>query len=187
MTVYSWRRPSAARIAAVLDGARAEQPAYPGRGGTARGEHPAGYRHAVQSRHVGHGDAVMARAAMALDSWAAPHGIGATITPSGARPVLGETVVQCIRLGPLWVLAACRVVWRVDEADRVGFAYGSLSAHPVRGEEAFVVSRDPAGVVRVRITVFSRAGTWPTRLAGPVGWWLQKRTARRYLAAIARA
>lgn len=185
--VYSLRRPSAERIAAVLAASRAAQPTYPEVGGTASDEHPPGSRHARQSRHVGYGDAVLIRAGAALDGWAAPYGIGATVTPDDARPVLGETVVQCIRLGPIWVLAACRVVWRVDEPDRIGFAYGSLPLHPVRGEEAFVVTKDAAGVVRVEITVFSRSNTWPTRLAGPVGWLLQKRTARRYLAAIARA
>src|SRR5262245_5631134 len=71
---------------------------------------------------------------------------------SGARTYAevaepGAVVVTGLRLGGVWVLFPCRVVWTVDEADRGGFADGTLPGHPESGEEAFVVERDEAGAV----------------------------------------
>jgi uncharacterized protein (UPF0548 family) len=40
-----------------------------------------------------------------------------------------------------------------DEADRFGFACGSLPGHPERGEEAFHIRRYPDGVVTFDIGV----------------------------------
>lgn len=181
--MFSLRRPSPERIAAVLAAAESEEPTYDGVGSTAAIS-PQGYRTSRHQVHLGHGAAVFARGVAALDGWQAQRSVGTTITPDGATPRPGETIVQCIRLGPLWALAACRVVYRTEQPDRVGYAYGSLSEHPVRGEEAFLIERDPAGVVRARIVVFSRPNHWLVRLGGPIGRLVQRRTARAYLEGI---
>ncbi|MBA3252247.1 MAG: DUF1990 domain-containing protein [Geodermatophilaceae bacterium] len=186
--MFSLRRPSAEHLAATLSAARSEQPTYDGTGATAGGGNlPTGYRAAVVRRHVGSGQPVFDAAVAAVDSWAAQRHAGVEVYPPQARPAEGETVVQLLRLGPLWATAACRIVYRLDEADRAGFAYGTLTGHPVRGEEAFLVERDAAGVVRVRIAVFSRPNHWLVRLGGPVGRLVQRRTAGRYADGIARA
>lgn len=49
-----------------------------------------------------------------------------------------------------------RVVYVVDEADRKGFAYGTLPGHPERGEESFIVERRPDDSVWLVIRAFSR-------------------------------
>ncbi|MGI8694946.1 MAG: DUF1990 family protein [Geodermatophilaceae bacterium] len=181
--MFSLRRPSEETIQAVLSAAEAQEPAYDGVGSTAA-TMPKGYRRARQQLHLGHGADVFARGVQALDTWQPQLRTGITITPSDARPERGRTIVQCIRTGPLWVLAACRIVYRVDRPDRAGFAYGSLAPHPVRGEEAFLIERDAAGVVRARIVVFSRPNHWLVRLGAPVGWLVQRRRAKAYLAGI---
>jgi len=184
--MFSLRRPGAHRLALALARARTEEPAYDGIGGTLETA-PAGYRRAEVQRHIGSGQVVFDRAVAALDGWAAQRYAGIVVAPPGVRPVEGETVVQVLRVGPLWAVAACRIVYRVQTPDRVGFAYGSLSQHPVRGEEAFLVERDPAGVVRARIVLFSRPRHWLVRLGGPVGRLVQRRTAEKYADGIARA
>lgn len=181
--VFFLRRPSPADIQAVLTASELEEPAYDGVGFTA-GTPPPGYRQAHYQLHLGHGAAVFTRAITALDTWQPQLRTGITVTPSDARPEQGHTVVQSIRMGPLWTLAACRIVYRLDHADRAGFAYGSLGTHPVRGEEAFLIERDPAGVVRARISVFSRPNHWLVRLGGPIGRLVQRRTAKAYLAGL---
>lgn len=145
---------------------------------------PKGYRQARHQLHLGHGAKLFARGVEALDTWQPQLRTGITLTPSDVRPEPGQTVVQCIRTGPLWALATCRIVYRVDRPDRAGFAYGSLAVHPVRGEEAFLIERDPTGVVRARIVVFSKPNHWLVRLSAPVGWFVQRRRAKAYLAAI---
>lgn len=85
----------------------------------------------------------------------------------------------------IWVTAACRVVLVVDEPDAFGFAYGTLPHHPESGEESFVVRRAPDGRVAVEIVAVSRPQTLLTKLAGPIGSLIQRRTAQQYLAGLA--
>ncbi len=181
--MFSLRRPTPETIQTVLSAAVQQEPAYDGVGSTAQ-TMPKGYRQARHQVHLGHGADVFARGVQALDSWQPQLRTGITLTPPDARPEQGHTIVQCIRMGPLWALAACRIVYRFDRPDRVGFAYGSLATHPVRGEEAFLIERDAAGVVRARIVVFSRPNHWLVRLGAPVGWFVQRRRAKAYLAGI---
>jgi uncharacterized protein (UPF0548 family) len=99
----------------------------------------------------------------------------------GAPLVPGTVVVACVRVGPAYVLAPCRVVYATLEADRFGFAYGTLPGHPEKGEEAFHVVRDAAGVVTFEIVAFSRPATILVRLGSPIARMVQQRTTRRYL------
>eukprot|EP00913_Durusdinium_trenchii_P005672 g5290.t1 len=57
------------------------------------------------------------------------------------------------RLWGLWSLHACRIVEVVDEADRRGFAYGTLPAHGETGEECFLVERLADGSVAMSSTL----------------------------------
>lgn len=83
-----------------------------------------------------------------------------------------------------FVDGTCRIVAVVDEPDRSGFAYGTLSVHPERGEEAFVVVRDETGAVRFDVEGVSRPAHPIARLLPPVGDRLQDRGVRRYLSAM---
>lgn len=183
--MFSLHRPSPEQIQAVLREAEQQQPAYDGVGSTAATA-PKGYRQDRHQLHLGHGAHVFTRGVHALDSWQPQLRNGIAIAPTDAEPRPGQTVVQCIRMGPLWALAACRIVYRVEQPDSVGYAYGSLAVHPVQGEEAFLIERDPAGVVRARIVVFSRPNHWLVRLGGPIGRVVQRSTAKAYLAGIRR-
>ena len=86
-------------------------------------------------------------------------------------------------IGP--VRAPCRVVYVIEEADRRGFAYGTLPGHPESGEEMFAVRYDPAsGEVYAEVVAFSRHGTWWSRLAAPITALMQRIITSRYLTAL---
>jgi uncharacterized protein (UPF0548 family) len=62
-----------------------------------------------------------------------------------------------------------------------GFACGTLPGHPEVGEEAFVVSISPDGVVLFEIVAFSRSGDPLIRLSGPLSAAIQKDGTNGYL------
>jgi len=146
-----------------------------------RGDRPDGYHHDHASIELGTGDHAWARAKDGIDTWRAPAAAGIRIEPRDAPVTVGTTVAIVTRLGPLTVLAACRIVAVVDEPDRYGFAYGTLPAHPEEGEELFLVTRGGDDTVRFEITAFSRPHDLLTRLGGPVTRRVQHRTTKRYL------
>jgi uncharacterized protein (UPF0548 family) len=158
---------------------------YPDPGLTGRPGLPSGYHRLEVQRQVGVGEVGFARATEALFSWEMHRGIGARVEASAPEAAVGVTMVSALGVGPLRLPAPCRVVWAVREPTEAGFAYGTLAGHPVSGEERFVVTLD-ADVVLLRVSAVSRAGTWVTRLGGPVPRVVQRVMARRYAAALAR-
>jgi uncharacterized protein (UPF0548 family) len=179
--VFRLRRPDAEHLSHFLARQRTAPLTYDEEGATLGDDLPTGYHHDRSSIELGTGDAVWARATTGIDRWEAPAAAGITIVPADAPIAVGTTVAILTRLGPLHVLAACRIVAVVDEADRYGFAYGTLPAHPEEGEELFVVTRDADGVVRFEITAFSRPHDLLTRLGGPVARRVQRRAMQQYL------
>jgi uncharacterized protein (UPF0548 family) len=181
-------RPSEARLARVLAGVAGAPVTYPEVGATADPDRlPAGYRHARVTRRLGEGDAVFAAAADGLRTWALHRGQGFRVLPASPPVAEGTEVLVDLPLVPgVHVIATCRVVWAVDEPDRVGFGYGTLPVHPASGEEAFVVTRDATGVVRVDVYAFSRPRHPLVRLGGPLARRQQARATAGYAAALDR-
>jgi len=103
----------------------------------------------------------------------------------------GSTVAILAGGGPLWSLNACRIVYAIDEAGppvRRGFAYGTLPAHAVRGEERFVIEWSPdSDEVSYDLLAYSQPGTAWLRAAAPLLRMVQRRFARGSLAAMCRA
>ena len=68
----------------------------------------------------------------------------------------------------------------VGETDaRGGFAYGTLTGHPVSGEEAFIVEHDVEGRVWFSVTAFSRPARWPAMIGGPATVFAQRLYAKQ--------
>jgi uncharacterized protein (UPF0548 family) len=179
--VFSFRKPDAERLTQFLARQRTSPLSYVDEGATLLGALPDGYHHVHESIGIGAGDGAWARAREGIDRWSAASAAGIRIAPPDAPIAVGTTVAIVTRLGPLTVLAACRIVAVVDEPDRYGFAYGTLAEHPEEGEELFLVSRNETGAVRFDITAFSRPHDLLTRLGGPVARRVQQRTTKRYL------
>ena len=170
---------------------------YDAAGSTRYDETPQGYHRLEHRARIGVGSEVFARAGEALLNWRMHRAAGLPMTTDspaaigvnalgrlGAGMVIGRLRTMT-PLGLLGIPIPCRVVWTVDEPDRIGFAYGTLEGHPESGEESFVVTRDPDGV-HFTVRAYSRAAAWYTRLGGPVTRKAQHLAAARYARALQR-
>jgi uncharacterized protein (UPF0548 family) len=166
----------------ILDRARQRNLTYDAVGSTAGDGFPVGFRHDHHERRLPGADS-FERAKQGLTRWAAHEGVGARIFPGGAVED-GQTVLVDLRFGLLHIVAPCRIVYIVDEADRFGFAYGSLPGHPECGEESFLVERGGDGSV-FHIRAFSRPVDPLVRMGAPVARRIQLRITRGYLDALA--
>jgi uncharacterized protein (UPF0548 family) len=180
--VLRFTTPTDAQLGVVLDAQARESLTYREAGATRGDDLPSGYTHDRYSVALGHG--VFEAAKLGLREWRAHVGAGISIYPP-APPIHPDVnVILSFRTGPLRAIAACRIVYVCDDADRFGFAYGTLPEHPEMGEEAFIVERDAAGDVRFVITAFSRPASAITRLAKPLARVVQQRVTRQYLEAL---
>lgn len=188
-TSYNWPMPSNDLRRRHL-AARAAAPSYPEVGATRAAALPAGYSWLRRRVHLGHGPAVLERAGTYLLGWGAQLGSGFAVHPAPGRIAPGDTVLLRLALPGLRLprlVIPCRVVWTLEEPDRIGFAYGTLPGHPERGEESFVVSMDADGEVWFEVAAFSRLAAWYARLGRPVALLLQHLAIERYLRVVARA
>jgi len=175
------RRPSDHHLETLLRAAQGREVTYTETGATRAGALPAGYRHDQLTVELGRGESAWTRGQDALRQWQAHRHVGATLTP--ADPVLepGTTLISVLRMGPMFVVAPCRIVYVTTEPDRFGFGYGTLPGHPERGEEAFHIVRSEEDAVRLDIAVFSRPADLLARLGSPLARILQGRVSRGYL------
>jgi uncharacterized protein (UPF0548 family) len=108
------------------------------------------------------------------------------IYPGDARVTEGANVVVCARIGPLWSINPCRIVYIDETPDRFSYGYGTLPGHAESGEESFTVERLPDGRVRADTAAHARPDAWLARLGGPVANRVQRRIKVDYLCALAR-
>ncbi len=178
-------RPSAARLATMLDVARGEVVDYDHVGSTLEPDigaaRRAGRHVGRQELVVGRGDDDFDRAVEGLRQWACHRGIRARVVPDGAAVEEGGTVLVVLPAGPFSIVVPNRIVAVVDEDDRFGFAYGTLPGHQERGEECFLVERRPNGSVVGVIGVDARTATRAARLADPAVRRFQGVAISRYL------
>jgi len=150
---------------------------------------PAGYRGYEKTVRIGAGDEHWRDVSAAVMAWGVKTRSGFTVEaagPVGAAVHVGERYWILAHLGPVVVREPAQVVEVVNEADRCGFAYGTLQGHPVSGEEAFVVWRDASGEVFLTLRSLTRPGHGFWRLAFPGILIAQKLYRQRYLRALAR-
>ncbi|WP_423247130.1 DUF1990 family protein [Streptomyces pratisoli] len=159
---------------------------YPQAGATRLGPLPDGYHHLHHRTRIGRGRPAFETAGAAVTSWRMHRASGARVDASTTRAEPGSAVEVSLGIGPVRFRAPCRVIWTAYERDRTGFAYGTLTGHPERGEECFVVEFGDDGSVWFTVMAFSRPDRWYTRLAGPLVPLLQRLYARRLGATLRR-
>ena len=166
--------------AELADELRAASFTYPEVGATALESLPAGYGHLDRWRNLL--DSEFDSAAARLMTWRIHEAAGLRVAASRRR-VEPDAVVEMI-LGPRWMRlrAVCRVVYVIEEPDRVGFAYGTLPGHAESGEESFVLDRRD-GRPRFSVRAFSNPATRLARLGGPVTGLIQRAKTEGYLRA----
>ena len=175
--------PSAAVIETILQHARSASPTYAPVGNTLVDDIRPGVH--VESMIVGRGCNDFEAARIALLHWVLQRRIGADVVPPRQALELGATVLLIIRRGPACIVAVNRVVALIDQPHRFAYAYGTLSGHPERGEEAFIVDLLDDESIRLTIRVAAEPATRIGRLLAPIVRLLQRAALRRYLAAVA--
>ncbi|NEA31682.1 DUF1990 domain-containing protein [Streptomyces sp. SID13031] len=168
-----------------LDDLSGQRFSYDAVGSTQYDRTPPGYHRLDYRLRIGTGDEVFRRAGEALLTWRAHRAAGIPVQATDVPLVVGTNSLGRLGVGPIGLPVPCRVVWVVDEPDRIGFAYGTLDGHPQAGEESLVVTREPDGIYYT-ILAYSRAATWYTRLGGPVSRTAQKLVAKQYARTLAR-
>ncbi len=143
------------------------------------GSPPAGFHPLRVRTRLGSGRGVQRRAGQAVLEWRMHRAVGVRVRANAPEAEPGVAVTVGLGAGPLRLNAPCRVVWTLREADRAGFAYGTLAGHPSCGEEAFLVERLPDDSVWLTVTAFTRAARWYTRATGPLTRAAQRAYARR--------
>lgn len=146
---------------------------------------PRGYNVDHNRVQLGRGAEVYARAVEALKQWRQFELGWVTLAPRGVQIEQGATVAVKAWACGMWSLNACRIVYVVDDADRFGFAYGTLPGHIERGEERFLIEWNQTDdSVWYDILAFSQPRHPLVRLGFPVARMMQKRFARDSLAAM---
>jgi uncharacterized protein (UPF0548 family) len=147
---------------------------------------PTGFRPYERTVRIGQGQAFWAAATAALVQWGVKTRSGFDVKPAagGRRVRLGADYWLVARFGPLAVREPARVVAVVEEPDRCGFAYGTLTGHPVTGEEAFVVHRSPDGAVWLTLRSLTRSSPGRWRALFPLILIAQRWYRFRYLRAL---
>lgn len=146
---------------------------------------PRGYNVDHNRVQLGRGADVYERAVEALQQWRQFELGWVTLVPRGMKIEEGVTVAVKAWACGMWSLNACRIVYVVDEADRFGFAYGTLPDHIERGEERFLIEWNRTdNSVWYDILAFSQPRHPLVRLGFPVARMMQKRFARDSLAAM---
>ena len=156
--------------------------------GSTQGTPPSGYVVDHTRAKLSEGEAAFQTAQAALRNWS--HFQLGWVQPCWPDTPIepNQTVAILVRAFGLWSLNACRILYVVQEADKFGFAYGTLPEHAESGEERFIVEWDQSDdSVWYDILAFSRPNQFLTRIAYPVTRRLQKRFARDSVAAMKRA
>lgn len=125
------------------------------------------------------------RGCAALRQWAVHRASGLSVVADGP-PAPGISVAMAAPLPVGFVEVTCRVVAVLEEPRVYGFAYGTLSVHPERGEESFILRCASDGTVSFVVTAASEPAHPLARLAAPVATRLQDHACKRYLGAMER-
>jgi len=134
---------------------------------------------------IGRGETCWVAASDDVLTWKVKSRSGFTVESPHVGPARqGDRLWLIAGAGPLTVREPIEVIAVVQTEDRCGLAYGTLDGHPVSGEEAFIVSRDPSGAVRLTIRSLSTPGKGVWRAAWPVVRLAQHAYRRRYLHAL---
>jgi uncharacterized protein (UPF0548 family) len=188
--MWLFARPAPATLRALIEAQATRNFSYAAVGATAS-EPPASYRLDRTCIRLGVGESVFERACTALKSWEQFRLGWVELHSPGVPPEVGQAVAVTARIGWLWTINVCRVVYMVDECGpvwRYGYAYGTLPEHVESGEERFTVEWDRGDdAVWYRILAFSRPNQVLARLGYPLTRRLQRRFARDSAAAMVRA
>jgi len=150
---------------------------------TLKSEFPKGYNHDRNTCLLGVGDQAFEAAKEAINRWVMFPKPWTHIYPN--QPfVQDQEVVVLFRLFGFWWFNSSRVIYTIEEPNRYGFAYGTLTQHVEKGEELFLVEKDVKGNIWYRLEAFSQPRAWYVKLFKPLARYHQKRFGKQSKAAM---
>ena len=172
--MFLFTRPSEAQIKDFLSSRKADSFSYPEVGAT-RGSPAAGYNIDHNRLVLGRGGDDFERAKQAVREWKMFDVPGLQLFFPDTPLETGRDVAPLAHHLGFYSLNACRIVYVIDEPNKFGFAYGTLTEHAEIGEERFSVEFDrDSGNVSYEIFAFSRPGHFLVKLGYPYGRYKQK-------------
>ena len=175
--MFLFSRPDGAQIQRFLDDREADVFSYPEVGHT-RETPPSGYNVDRNRVVLGRDADDFERAKTAIRSWKMFDVPGLELIHPDTPIEPGRNVAVLAHHLGFHSLSSCRIVYVIDEVDRFGFAYGTLTEHVEIGEERFTVEfHRESGEVWYDILAFSRPGNFLVKLGYPYGRYLQRRFA----------
>ena len=180
-------KPDRTAIRHFLDQAAEQTFSYPERGAT-KDTPPAGYNVDHNRTNLGSGVETFKSAKRAIREWKMFDFPWIDLCWPDTPIEVGQNVaIVASHLG-FYSLNASRIVYTIDEPDRFGFAYGTLTEHGEIGEERFSVEiHADTGEVWYDLLAFSRPGHILAKLGYPISRHLQHEFAKDSLAAMRRA
>jgi uncharacterized protein (UPF0548 family) len=175
--MFRLTKPTPEEVKRFLDSRGSDRFSYPQVGAT-RTTPPAGYNIDHNRQVLGNGRDDFQKAKQAIREWKMFEVPGLTLISPDTPIEPGRNVALLAHHLGFWSLSSCRIVYVIDEPDRFGFAYGTLTEHVEIGEERFTVEFHPdTSEVWYDILAFSRPGHILVKLGYPCGRYLQKRFA----------
>jgi len=172
--MFHLTKPSQITINQFLDSLTTDTFSYPLAGATRDSARPDGYVVDHNRQFLGHGRETFERAKQAVREWKMFAVPGLKLIRDDTPIEAGRDVALLARHLGFYSVSSCRIVYVIDEPDRFGFAYGTLSQHAESGEERFTVEYDrETDEVWYDIYAFSRPGHWLVRLGYPFARYLQ--------------
>jgi uncharacterized protein (UPF0548 family) len=166
----------------MLVNAISREPSYPEVGRSLGESLPADYISVSKNKIIGL-PANFEQLVSRVLHWEAQTESGVKIFPADSEAVFGSTTLLVLNLGPIQMIAPCRVVSVLQEPDRRGFAYGTLPGHPECGEQSIVIERHPEYLI-VKLSSFSRPASPLARISGSLGRRVQSVFSERYVNAL---
>lgn len=146
--------------------------------GATLGEIPVGYTIDHNRIKIGEGREDFERAINAVRSWKMFDLGWVELFRSNTPIEVGQNVAILVNHLGFWSLSGARIVYIIDEANRFGFAYGTLTEHAEIGEERFSVEFDPnSNEVFYDLLAFSRPAALLAKLGYPISRYYQKQFA----------
>lgn len=172
--------PSDSELAQFLDSRNAESLSYREVAAT-RGKPVGGFDNDHNSIYLGKGDDIWLNAKNALTRWKQFPEPWTRIFQQTTRIEKDKTVAVLFQIFGFWWINSAKIVYTIDEAQRFGYAYGTLPGHLEKGEECFWIEKEAGGAVYYHIKAFSRPAYWIVWAAYPLARHFQKRFVRQSL------
>lgn len=171
-------RPTADRIGEFLKQRESDKFSYSAVGATHDPSPPVGFNIDHNRQLLGHGRELFEKAKIAVHRWKMFEVPDLTLYNSDMPIEVGRNVALLAHHPGFWSLNSCRVVYVIDEPQRFGFAYGTLTEHLESGEERFTVEfHVDSGEVWYDIYAFSRPASLLVKLGYPYSRYKQKQFA----------